>query len=155
MSKLNLIRERLFIEKNLTLFPGRLTWLTNFLTSKSRVSTSHRYNLGKFKLFSLYGFTHPRHSIVPSNCTLVSLTPLRHFSPRELICSFIKGRFELCNLDCRCLPYPSNSYDVVHARNMHLGVGRVPLCSLPGASSSSGFFLPHSRYTITPTSYTS
>jgi len=41
--------------------------------------------------------------IVPSNCT-----------------------FELCNLDCDCLPYPSNSYDVVHARNMHSGIRNYP-----------------------------
>ncbi|KAI0006138.1 S-adenosyl-L-methionine-dependent methyltransferase [Russula compacta] len=41
--------------------------------------------------------------IVPSNCT-----------------------FELCNLDCRCLPYPSNSYDVVHARNIHSGIHDYP-----------------------------
>jgi len=41
--------------------------------------------------------------VVPSNCT-----------------------FELCNLDCRCLPYPSGSYDVVHARNMHSGIHDYP-----------------------------
>ncbi|KAI9509636.1 S-adenosyl-L-methionine-dependent methyltransferase [Russula earlei] len=40
---------------------------------------------------------------VPSNCT-----------------------FELCDLDCHCLPYPSNSYDVVHARNMHSGIHDYP-----------------------------
>ncbi|KAH9079525.1 S-adenosyl-L-methionine-dependent methyltransferase [Lactarius deliciosus] len=41
--------------------------------------------------------------MVPSNCT-----------------------FELCDLDARCLPYPSNSYDVVHARNMHSGIKNYP-----------------------------
>ncbi|TFY83721.1 hypothetical protein EWM64_g304 [Hericium alpestre] len=36
--------------------------------------------------------------------------------------------FELCDLDTYCLPYPSNSYDVIHARNMHTGVGlRFPI----------------------------
>jgi SAM-dependent methyltransferase len=41
--------------------------------------------------------------MVPSNCT-----------------------FELCDLDARCLPYHSNSYDVVHARNMHSGIHNYP-----------------------------
>ncbi|KAF8274911.1 S-adenosyl-L-methionine-dependent methyltransferase [Lactarius quietus] len=34
--------------------------------------------------------------------------------------------FELCDLEARCLPYPSNSYDVVHARNMHSGIHDYP-----------------------------
>ncbi|ETW85877.1 hypothetical protein HETIRDRAFT_438488 [Heterobasidion irregulare TC 32-1] len=35
--------------------------------------------------------------------------------------------FELCDLDRYCLPYPSNSYDVVHARYMHTGIHNYPL----------------------------
>ena len=42
-----------------------------------------------------------------------------------LLLYFYQVRFELCDLDARCLPYPSNSYDVVHARNMHTGVCMV------------------------------
>ncbi|THH20705.1 hypothetical protein EW146_g734 [Bondarzewia mesenterica] len=38
----------------------------------------------------------------------------------------LQPRFELCDLDRSCLPYPSNSYDVVHARNMHAGIHNYP-----------------------------
>ena len=114
----------------------------------SRVWTLHHYNPGKLKVsdgiptpLTPPTLAHaPRHRIVPSNCTLVLAKPSsRHTRPlihpppppRGLICFSLffppQLRFELCNLDCRCLPYPSNSYDVVHARNMHSGVGRVPL----------------------------
>ncbi|KAI0054139.1 S-adenosyl-L-methionine-dependent methyltransferase [Auriscalpium vulgare] len=34
--------------------------------------------------------------------------------------------FELCDLDSNCLPYPSNSYDLIHARNMHSGIADHP-----------------------------
>ncbi|KAI0065389.1 S-adenosyl-L-methionine-dependent methyltransferase [Artomyces pyxidatus] len=52
--------------------------------------------------------------------TGVDLAPLQpRMVPRN--CTF-----ELCDLDCACLPYPSNSYDVVHARNMHSGIHDHP-----------------------------
>ncbi|KAI0035915.1 S-adenosyl-L-methionine-dependent methyltransferase [Vararia minispora EC-137] len=34
--------------------------------------------------------------------------------------------FEVCDLDAHCLPYESNSFDVVHARNMHAGISNYP-----------------------------
>jgi len=34
--------------------------------------------------------------------------------------------FELCDLDAHCLPYENDSFDVVHARNMHAGISNYP-----------------------------
>ncbi|KAI0322208.1 S-adenosyl-L-methionine-dependent methyltransferase [Amylostereum chailletii] len=50
----------------------------------------------------------------------VDLAPLQ---PRSVPanCSF-----ELCDLDSYCLPYPSNAFDVVHSRSMHMGIHNYP-----------------------------
>ncbi|EIM90105.1 S-adenosyl-L-methionine-dependent methyltransferase [Stereum hirsutum FP-91666 SS1] len=52
--------------------------------------------------------------------TGVDLAPLQ---PRMVPPNCI---FELCDLDQGCIPYPSNSYEVVHARNMHAGIHDYP-----------------------------
>ena len=64
-------------------------------------------------------------SVVPANCTLVVFSQAGYASSL-----MFEIRFELCDLDQWYLPYPSEHFDVIHARFMHTGVSHgniVPL----------------------------